>query len=68
MNVLAKKNFVQDEHVIIRRFGDGKEYRAKVVGKSFEDVTDVYIVELIDPIEGNVWTHITVVEGCLDRE
>lgn len=64
---MEKKNFVQDEPVIMRRIGDGKEYRAKVVGKSVEGATDFYIVELLDPIPGNSWTHIAITEACLDK-
>ena len=64
-----KKNFSQNQKVMIRRIGDGAEYRAKVVGvSSIHPECDFYIVELIDKLPSCGWTHVTMVESCLDAE
>ena len=61
------KDFVQDQLVMLRRINpDGREYRAKVVGKSIGGIVDHYIVEFLEPVPGWDWTHCSLPEGCLD--
>jgi len=64
-----QQKFGQNQKVMIRRVGDGAEYRAKVVGvlARFPDC-DFYIVELFDEMPGNEWTHVCMTEACLDPE
>ena len=64
----TKQNFTQDQLVMIRRIDDkNNEYRAKVVGLSAETAeVDFYIVELIDSIPNCKWTHVQMIESCLD--
>ena len=61
------KDFVQDQLVMVRRLDNrGREYKAKVVGKSISNVIDHYIVEFLEPVPGYEWTHCSLPEGCLD--
>ncbi|KKM88077.1 hypothetical protein LCGC14_1262490 [marine sediment metagenome] len=61
------KDFVQDQLVMICRLDNsGREYKAKVVGKSISGLIDHYIVEMLEPIPDYEWTHCTIPESCLD--
>tara|TARA_R110000823_G_scaffold97570_2_gene211895 strand:+ start:2865 stop:3074 length:210 start_codon:yes stop_codon:yes gene_type:complete len=65
--MVDKKNFKQDEKVMIRRIGDGGEYRAKVVGIMAQlPEQDFYIVELTDDLPGCLWSHACMTDACLD--
>ena len=64
-----KKHFVQNQKVMIRRLGDDKEYRGRVVGISAHVAElSFYIVEVVDKLPGYNWTHCTIPEVCLDAE
>ena len=64
-----QQKFSQNQKVMIRRIGDGKEYRAKVVGIMVRmPDCDFYIVELFDEMPRNDWTHVCMTEACLDPE
>lgn len=62
--------FEQDTPVVIRRLGRSApgEYRAIIKGiavKSFPN-SSVYILETLDKIPGQEFSHITIVESCID--
>lgn len=66
---MGKQDFSQNQKVMIRRLGDGGEYRAKVVGVEARlTENDFYIVELFDDMPGREWTHVCMTEACLDPE
>ena len=63
------QSFVQDEKVMIRRFGDGMEYRARIAGISTEAAECKFMIcELIDPIGNYSYSHLVVTEACIDKE
>lgn len=63
------QSFIQGEKVMIRRFGDGMEYRARIAGISAEVAEfKTMICELIDPIGDYPYSHLTVTEACIDKE
>jgi hypothetical protein len=60
------KIFVQDQEVVVRRiYDDGSEYRAKVVGLA--STLGVYILEMVDRLPGQIFSHITMPDGCIDE-
>lgn len=62
--------FVQNEQVIVHSLGDScpGEFRAKVVGVAaqYPEVT-FYILEMIDPIPGQIWTHCMMIGSCIKK-
>lgn len=66
---ILDQSFAQDEKVMIRRFGDGMEYRARIAGIS-NDAAEckTMICELIDPIGNYPYSHLVVTEACIDKE
>ena len=62
-----KKNFKQNDWVWIRRLGDGRQHKGKIVGKASEHIIDFYIIELVSPIPGYEYTHCVIPEACLDK-
>lgn len=63
------QTFVQDEKVMIRRLGDGYEYRAKVAGIAIDNEAKVVICEIIDPFNSDyAYSHIAMTEACIDKE
>ncbi len=64
------QTFTQGEKVMIRRLGDGKEYRAKIAGISAEIAEfKVMICEIVDPFNTDYsFSHIVITEACIDKE
>lgn len=64
------QTFEQGEKVMIRRIGDGFEYRAKIVGLSGDVIgAKTMICEMVDSFRANYpYTHITITEVCIDKE
>jgi len=63
------QTFVQGEKVMLRRFGDGYEYRAKIAGVAIDMPAKVMICEVVDSLENPYeYTHIAITEVCIDKE
>jgi len=61
--------FEPNQKVMVRRLGDGKEYRGRVVGLHSEhDTCSFYIIEMIDRIANSKWSHAVHITSCLDAE
>lgn len=68
---MTKKTYVCGQSVIVRRLGDGGEYRARVCGIVSEDpVAIFYILEMIDELPGfnDDWTHRVIIDSCIDEK
>lgn len=66
----VNQTFTQGEKVMVRRLGDGLEYRAKIAGVSTDlGLFKSMIVEIIDPFSDDYeFTHTAVTEACIDKE
>ena len=63
------QTFTQGEKVMIRRLGDGMEYRAKIAGVAVDIEFKVMICEIVDPFHADYpYSHLTVTEACIDKE
>lgn len=61
--------FTPNQKVMIRRLGDDKEYRGRVVGiHSTHATCSFYIIEMIDRINNSVWSHVVMTTSCIDPE
>ena len=61
--------FVQGQEVMVRRLGDGMEYKAKIAGLAVGlPEFSVYILEIVDPLPDNThdWSHFTLTAACID--
>ncbi len=59
----------EGDDVMIRRLGDGKEYRGKIRGVYACDVNgspDAYIVELVDKLPNQIYSCCVMPRGCVD--
>ncbi len=66
---ITEQTFFQGEKVMVRRLGDGNEYRAKIAGIAVGGMVKVMIVEIVDPLlEGYEFTHCPITEVCIDKE
>ena len=66
--VFEKKNFGLLEEVVIKNFPENdplNNARGWILGKSFENIIDCYIVELEKPLPTAI--AIVVTESCLER-
>jgi hypothetical protein len=62
------KVLTENQHVFVRRIdGTGRSYRAIVKGISSDYVTKFYILEMIDKLPGQKFSHITMIESCIDE-
>lgn len=63
------QTFTQGEEVMIRRLGDGNEYRAKIAGVSADTPgCKIMIVEMIDTFNENYeFSHCGITEACIDK-
>lgn len=63
------QSFTQGEKVMIRRLGDGNEYRAKIAGVAIDTEAKVMICEIVDPFKSKyAYSHVAITEACLDKE
>lgn len=64
------QTFVQGERVMIRRLGDGMEYRAIIAGIAIDVELKVMICEIVDPFSkaDYSFSHVSMVESCIDKE
>lgn len=63
------QTFVQGEKVMLRRFGDGNEYRAKIAGVAIDMPAKVMICEVVDPFRSPyAYSHVAITEACIDKE
>lgn len=63
------QTFFQDEKVMIRRLGDGMQYRARIAGIAVDNDIKIMICEMIDhPRADYPFTHISMPEVCIDKE
>ena len=63
------QTFTLGEKVMVRRLGDGNEYRAKIAGIGINDVAKVMIIEIVDPLSDDYeFTHCVMTEVCIDKE
>lgn len=67
------QTFIQGEKVMIRRLGDGNEYRAKISGIAVDSGYGAknMIVEIVDPYKNSEdypFTHANMPEACIDKE
>lgn len=66
---VTEQTFFHGEKVMIRRLGDGEEYRAKIAGISVDGLVKVMIIEIVDPLlESYEFTHCPITEVCIDKE
>lgn len=66
---VTEQTFFNGEKVMIRRLGDGKEYRAKIAGISVDGLVKAMIIEIVDPLsEDYEFTHCAIIEVCIDKE
>ena len=64
------QSFIQGEKVMIRRFGDGMEYRAKIAGIAVDVIAaKIMICEIVDPFTHDYpFSHVSITEACIDKE
>ena len=63
------QTFVQGQEVMVRRLGDGMEYKAKIAGIAVVlPEFNMYILEIVDPVPNNPrgWSHFTLTAACID--
>lgn len=68
---IAGQTFTQDERVMVRRLGDGQEYRATIAGIAVDSPVKIMIVKIIDRFrneEDYNFTHCAMPEVCIDKE
>lgn len=66
---IMNQTFIQGEKVMVRRLGDGNEYRAKVVGVAVDmGGYKAMIIEIIDSYRNYEFSHAMMLEVCIDKE
>ena len=63
------QDFVQGEKVMVRRLGDGNEYRAEIAGVAVgSEPAKIMIIKIVDPFKDYPFTHCSMPEACIDKE
>lgn len=62
--------FANGDKVMIRRLGDGLEYRAKIAGVAVDTDVKIMIIEIVDDYSNGNYTfpYGAMPEVCLDKE